>query len=312
MNEKLPEACYVMLHIGTGPSYLEVASAPPIVVHGSRTRFDLDDDIWIEKLEVQCAKNIQKACDAPHHNIVREEQDMHLYAFVRRVPEIEKTRYEGLEDLFAVTALSRLIHPTSIGGRYCARVFHYGLKDSAIQAIQFRGMGSDVFIGRNKRDWLSSEDAKELCRLMPWVAKEKAMPGRVHRAYWYHEYAMRSYYLDVRWTLVVTGLESLISVGKDCLRKQFCDRAGKLAAELQVDLTDNDLQGAYTLRSKLSHGEDFLFGLETTLPKSKHLDLYGRLESLLRSAIRRSLLDERFRNYFRDDAAVEERWAIKP
>jgi len=37
------------------------------------------------------------------------------------------------------------------------------------------------------------------------------MHDRVHRAYLKHEYAMRWFYLDVRWMFVVSGLEGLIA-----------------------------------------------------------------------------------------------------
>ena len=138
------------------------------------------------------------------------------------------------------------------------------------------------------------------------------MHDRVHRAYWNHEYAMRSLYLDVRWMLVVSGLEALISSGEMDNCWQFRDRVRQLAGEFQIDLTDGDLWRAYKLRSKLVHAESFLHGLETVLPKSQHDQLYEKLESLLRVTVRRCLLDENFGSFFRDDAAVEARWPLNP
>jgi hypothetical protein len=272
----------------------------------------LSDDIWIERLDEQLAKHIQKACEPPHYDIDSVEQDRHLYAFVRRVSAVEKSNYEGMDELLAVVALSRLIHPTSIGDRYCAKVFHFGLKDSAICAIQYRGISPDAILSGNHRDWLSVEDAENLRRLMPWSSKDKRMHDRVHRAYWNHEYAVRSLYLDMRWILVVCGLEALVSVGEKELRKQFCDRGGQLAGVCGIDLTDADLRCAYKLRSKLVHAESFLHGLEAVLPKSQHGQLYEKLESLLRDTVRRCLLDENFGSFFRDDAAVEARWPLNP
>jgi hypothetical protein len=309
MNDLLPEGCYVMLHIGTGPSHSEEKSGSPLVVTGS-DHFVLSEDIWIERLDEQLAKHIQKACEPPHYKIDSIEQDRHLYAFVRRASAVEKSNYEGMEELFAVIALSRLIHPTSIGDRYCAKVFHFGLKDSAIQAIQYRGISPDAFLSGKQRDWLSVEDADNLRRLMPWLSKDKRMPDRVHRAYWNHEYAMRSFYLDARWILVVSGLEALISIGEKDNSRQFRDRVQQLAGEFQIDFTDNDLRLAHKLRSKLVHAESFLHGLETILPKSQHNHLYEKLESLLRMTVRRCLLDENFGSFFRDDAAVEVHWPL--
>ena len=139
MNDSLPEPRYIVLHIGTGPSRLEAKSGSQLIVR-NRRRFQLTDDIWIERLGKRIAKRVQRACDPPHHNIRSIDPDRHLYAFIRRVAGVEKTKYEGVTELNAVIALSRLINPTSTGDRYCAQVFRYGAKDSPIFAIRFRGV----------------------------------------------------------------------------------------------------------------------------------------------------------------------------
>jgi hypothetical protein len=299
------------LHIGAAPSQIEEKKGSPLVVTGGN-RFALSDDIWIERLEEELAKDIQRACEPPHYNVGSVVHERHLYAFVRRVPAFEKSSYEGMDELLAVVALSRLIHPTSVGNRYCARVSRFGLKDPVIWSTPYKGISPDAIVSSNHRDWLSVEDAENLRRLMPWLWGDKPMHGRVHRAYWNHEYAMRSLYLDMRWILVVSGLEALLSVGEKHLGRQLRDRGRQLATEFGIDLTDADLRRAYKLRSKLVHGESFLHGLGTILPESQHSQLYMRLESLLRDTVRRCLLDENFGRLFRDDAAVEARWPLKP
>jgi hypothetical protein len=300
MNDPLPGGCYVMLHIAAGPSCVEERDGPQLVVK-DKFRFTLNEDIWIERLDQKLATQVQRACEPPNYNIDGYEKDRHLYALVRRVPEIETSRNEGMDELFAVSALSRLIHPTSIGHRYCAKVFWFGRTDSPIQAVQYRGISPDVFLSSGHRDWLSLEDAEKLRSLMPWVAKNKRMHRRIHRAYWNHEYAMRSYYLDMRWILVVSGLEALITIDEHGLAKQFRDGVQQLAREFQIDFTETNLSHAWKLRSKLVHAEGFLHGLETILPNSQQTELYQRLEDLLRLTLRRSLLDEAFGNLFRDN-----------
>jgi hypothetical protein len=201
MNDGLPEACYVMLHIGTGPSNLEVGSVPPLVVQRNRRRFELREDIWIEKLDRRLASDIQRACEPAHHNIKSDEQDRHLYAFVRRARSV---------------------------------------------------------------------------------------------------------------ALVVSGLEALTSVGGDDLSWQFRVGGREPASELGVDLREGDPKNAYRLRSKLSHGENFLLGLQNVLPPGEHRPLHDRLEQLLRAAVRRCLLDEDFACHFRDDDSVRTRWPVGP
>jgi hypothetical protein len=191
MGNLLPRGCYVVLHIGTGPSRIEEKRGAPLVVTVGSNRFVLSDDIWIERLDEQLAKKHSKGLPATTFQHKQRRTRQTPYAFVRQVPAVEKSNYEGIEDLFMAIALSRLIHPTSIGDRYCARVFHFVLKDSAIQAIQYRGISPDVLLNKDHRDWLSVEDAENLRRLMPWLSKNKRMHGRIHRAYWNHEYAMR-------------------------------------------------------------------------------------------------------------------------
>lgn len=190
LGDPLPKPCYVILHVGIGPSQHEEKQGLALIVKDAE-RFALSDDIWIERLEEQTAKKVQKACEPPHYNIGGADYDRHLYAFIRWVPDGEARRYEGLETLHAVLALSRLIQPTSIGNRYCAQVFHYGRADSGIYAIQYRGISPDVFLNRKQRDWLTVEDGETLRGLTPWLSKDKNMHHRVHRAYWYHEYVMR-------------------------------------------------------------------------------------------------------------------------
>jgi hypothetical protein len=304
------EQCYIVLHVGSGPTRAAEQFGSPLIVRDGNNRFTLTNDIWIERLDKQFATNIQKACQPPHYNMGAADNDRHLYAFVRRATAGEKTKYEGMTELHGLIALSRLVNPTSTGDRYSALVFNYGAKDSAIFSIQYSGM-SDVFLAPAKpRDWLSVDDGNTLLKLMPWLSRK--MHDRVHHAYWNHEYAMRSYYLDARWTLVVSGLEALINVGEAEVAWQFRDRVRQLAGEFQINLSDNDLRLAYKLRSKLVHAESFLSGLQTVLPTADHSALYDKLESLLRMTVRRCLLDQTFGDSFRDAAAVKARWPLSP
>lgn len=145
--------------------------------------------------------------------------------------------------LHAVVALSRLVNPTSAGDRYCVLVYHYGMKNSGIFSIRFRGISPDITLVTDPRDQLSVEDGKVLRTLMPWISGK--MHPRVHRAYWNHEYAMRSYYLDARWTSVVSGLEALMNVGDKEVSWQFRDRVRQLAEEFHIGLSDDDLRTSY-------------------------------------------------------------------
>lgn len=302
----MKDNCYCALHISTGPSLKETETGyPTLVVTDADPHFSLNDEIWIERLDTELAKNIQTACEPRNFNINSQPQDRHLYAFVHSIPN-ERYRYQGTGALFATIALSRLIQPTSMGVRYAAAVFNHGKN---IQAIQFGGVSPDAIISSSERDWLSIEDGENLRQLMVWVPETTLMNKRIHRAYWNHEYAMRSFYLDMRWIFVVSGLEALVSVfsGKGGTGKQFREGVAKLAAELQVSFGPAELGDAWKMRSQIAHGQEFLHNL-TVLPQNEHIDLYRKLEETLRSAVRRCLLDATFASRFRDDATVEKEW----
>jgi len=85
----LRRGCYVILHIRPGPPYPDPNTAPQIAADG---RFELSDDIWIERLDTEFAKRIQRACEPANYNTYNDVHDRHLYAFVREIPENEATR----------------------------------------------------------------------------------------------------------------------------------------------------------------------------------------------------------------------------
>jgi hypothetical protein len=119
-----------------------------------------------------------------------------------------------------------------------------------------------------------------------------------------------SYYLDVRWTLIVSGFEALMNTSENGVARQFSERVRQLDDIFKVGISDRDLKIAYKLRSKIVHAEEFLAGLQKILPQTKHSDLYLRLESLLRKTIERSLLDKTFGDSFSSAADVNKHWPL--
>lgn len=305
----LPLDCYVILHIRPGPPYPDPVSAPQIAANAP---FALSNDIWIEKFDKEFAIHVHESCEPANHRIDNHVWDRHLYAFVRRPPENERLRLpgtvvrdDGIIPLFTVMALSRLVRPTTIGNRYCAKIFPQPALDPMIQALLTSGANPDVWIGGQPQDWLSPEDGLELRQLMPWASPEKLMHARVHRALWNHEDAMRTYFLDFRFPIVVAGLDALTVVERTPgLKERFVRRVGQLATECGIILSKEELEQAYKLRSEVAHGRSFLCGLDGVLPQSHHRPLYDKIESLLRAVVKRCLLDKEFSQSFADDNAV--------
>jgi hypothetical protein len=302
MALSLQQGAYAILHIRAGPPYPD--SNSPIIAS-----FELSQDFWIERLPENLAIKIQRACEPPHHRIDKMVHDRHLYAFMRALPERQTVRHDGLEELLTVVALSRLIEPTTTGDRYCATILPHQDNDPTIEGLTITARCSDVYISDGTKDWLSPNNGLELQKMMPWISKSKKMYDRVHRAYWHHEEAMRSYFLDRRFPLVVAGLESLVNIEKyRDVSKRFVRRTKNLAIELGIDLSPEELDKAFSLRSELAHAQNFLFGLHYILPPDQHRPLYDKLESLLRLAVKQSLLDETFGAYFTNDDTVRAKW----
>lgn len=136
------------------------------------------------------------------------------------------------------------------------------------------------------------------------------MHTRIHRAYWNHEAALRSYYLDVKWVFIVTALEALMNTGENKSRMQFVERVSQLAKYFGDNISEKELHDAYTLRSELAHAQKFLFQLVDVLPQEEHVPLYAKLESLLRKTLLTSLLDPTFGDRFRDVPSVDAQWPV--
>jgi hypothetical protein len=233
MNQSQPETCYVILHLTDGPSQADVKAGARVIVEEGDAPYYFTNDIWMERLGKELAKKIQRACQPRHFNIDDVVHDRHLYAFVKRITAPEKSKFEGISELFGLMALSHLVHPTSIGDRYCARIFRYGDENSPIEAVRFYGVSPDVSLIDGRRDWLSAGDGKTLTQLVPWLSAN--MHKRVHHAYWNHEAALRSYYLDVKWTFMVSAFEALMNTREYFVRMQFRERVKQLAKHFGVN-----------------------------------------------------------------------------
>lgn len=135
--------------------------------------------------------------------------------------------------------------------------------------------------------------------------QQAAFPPRVSRALWYFDYAQRTYYADLRWTLVATALEALVHTGKQASTRHFTHRVPALASEVGAkSLTMAEANLAWDFRSRLSHGDSFL----SAMPNADTA-LYDKLEETLRLAILKAFLEPSFATVFTDDAKIAKRWS---
>jgi len=288
------------------PTYQQLAASHPPV----ENRVRAVSGLYIERLDLQLAKVIMDTCEPKTLGVMAPvRQFAHMYAYVREVhPQSSVTGWDEDHRLSRLVAISRLIHPTSVGLRYAARVSQDS--DSLrIVPAEIHGLAPDTFLSPNhKRDWLSQDEAKVAVELDAKTEPltQPAFPRRVSRALWYYDYAQKTYYADLRWTLIATALEALIHTGKRDSTKHFSRRVPALAAEVgAASLTPDECEDAYDYRSRLSHGDGFLSDMPTA-----DITLYDKLEETLRLAILKAFTEPQFASIFLGDATIAARWKV--
>ena len=122
---------------------------------------------------------------------------------------------------------------------------------------------------------------------------------------WYHEYAARSYEIDLRWTLIATGIEVIVHTDRYKSTRQFVERVQRLSVAVGAgSITKNQAEEMYEFRSSLAHGQG-LRGI--TLEKEK---LYKKMEDILRLTIRKSILESSFQDLLSDPDQIRKIWPV--
>jgi hypothetical protein len=213
------------------------------------------------------------------------------------------------QSLATAVALSRLIHPTSIGFEYSARVI-FGSDNRIKQIIPgpVSGLLAHAYVTPTApRNWLTDNDVSVLRSLLASFHVVSAdLPPRVQRALWNHEYAFTVQWIEVRWTVVATALESLVHTDRRQSTKQFIDRVTALANRVGVSFSPGDAGRAYDLRSSLAHGQGLGTGDDATTA------LYCRMEEVLRASVRLAIQDAAFRDIFRIDDQIRAAFPLVP
>jgi hypothetical protein len=293
----------VIIHTNSG-----IFSAPPGAIQSQPpvVNYQLAEDLEIRKLDHEIVNKVMDLCEPNHYGvdvpIVR--QFAQLYSFVRSGSPSESIWGQPDNRLYICVALSRLVHPTSVGFIYHAQL-NLGQKEELTQCIpiSLEGHPTGAWIAdRDGRDWLTDGDAAELEKLVSKLPL--AVPPRISRALWYNELAARNYYADVRWVFIATALESLIHTSRDGSGHQFRTRTEKLAAAVGLSaFTQAEARSFYDLRSQLAHGQE----IAQLSPANHKLDRLG--EDVLRRVIAKAILEPSFAATFADAAAIEGSWA---
>jgi hypothetical protein len=126
----------------------------------------------------------------------------------------------------------------------------------------------------------------------------------LQRALWYFEYTARSHFVDVRWPLMATIAETLLSTSDDATRN-FVKRVPQVAERLGLRISKRDVSEMWRTRSKIIHGA------AARALSARDLALYALLEDLIRVMLRTALLDRKFRKVFSADESINEAFPIQ-
>jgi len=271
---------------------------PPI-----QSKVQINEDLLIVRLPNGEAHSIMTACEPPGFNFSPARQYTQMYTFMRsNAPDNYEWDVDGV--LNSLLALSRIVQPTTISYAYSAIV----IKDEQDKTTQIipgpvGGPGSDVYIADdNRRNWLNQLEASQLKKLYT-AYQTHGLSDPLSTALWYHEYCTRQYYVDVRWALVSTALESIVHVERYKSTRQFAKRIPMLAKEVKTNITEEEANDFYNLRSEIIHS-----GMGKL--EADHKRLYIMMEDLLRRAITRGIYEPDFSSFLANRDQIRNTWTL--
>lgn len=271
-----------------------------------KKRIDLADDLYIDLLPTDFAQKIFEACEPKGYCFDPVLPFGQMYSFVRKnPPNGDNLTWDKDQRLRLCIALSRLIHPTSISTEYAARIFL--TSEGNIKKIvpgPVSGNSSKAFVVETNLNCLTETDAQNLKQLIEAFEK-KPFEDPLARAMWYHEYAARSYEIDLRWTFIATGIEVIVHTDRYKSTRQFVERVQMLSTAVGAGrITKNQTEEMYEFRSSLAHGQ----GLGEITSEKK--ELYKKMEDILRLTIKKSVLDASFYDFLSDKDQIGMTWPV--
>ena len=169
-----------------------------------------------------------------------------------------------------------------------------------------QGLGAYAFVaGPAWRNWLTEQDALELRTLLAMYDIDR-MPNRIRRAMRHFQYACLTHEFDVRFTLLVTGLEALVNTNSWNVSAQFRKRLAATANDIGMSVSEASAKEAYSFRSNLSHGQR----LEGHDIERQTRDSYVMLEELLRRLLKLAVTDQTFASRFESESSIDAAYPI--
>ena len=169
----------VIIHTNGGIFFAppgSVQSQPPVV------DYRLAEDLEIKRLDHAVTNKVMELCEPNWYGVDRPtRQFAQLYAFVRSGSPSERIWGQPDNRLYMCIALSRLVHPTSVGFIYHAQL-NFGPNGELTQCIpiSLEGHPTGAWIAdREGRDWLTDGDAAELEAFLARDLRYRAVGAKV-------------------------------------------------------------------------------------------------------------------------------------
>jgi len=269
------------------------------------------NDIWLGDIGKQLSNAIIDACEPKGDNSNPTPKPNAPYAFMRRnAPAHEQSlQHDPDGALTKCVMLSRLVHPTSIGFKYAARITTDQDGKRRIIPSNYINHNPHAFVIDPKQNWLTPADVPAISRVMS-AYDHQTVALRIKSALWYHETAARNYYMEIRWPLLITGIEALVHIAGEMNPKNprryagsthvFVDRMlaiGRIESALSI--SEDDLRAIYDRRSSLTHGQSY------ASLKTEDKKLYSLTENSLRNILLKAIVDTRFGSIFAAENALK-------
>jgi hypothetical protein len=287
-----------------------------------RRPMEIAPQLWLGPIPESLRADVVAACLPPGLNFNPVRHDSYLYGyFLTYKGNVSGSTYDfaPARELSRALMLSRLIQPNSASFQMAARV-RKDRGEISIRPLESHGPGSNAWVAQPERDWITVGQARQLRRLLA-CHRSTVLPERVKSALFYFEYAFWMYYVDVRWTLLVTALESLVHVNNERLpaktgrgkqryagsTKVFVDRLLQVQARIPGRrLGEATLRSIYSARSGLAHGQTYNHA------SKKNQRLYRSLEGLVRRILISAITDPQVTSLFTSRVAVTSSLPLRP
>lgn len=275
-----------------------------------REPVELLPDVYLGPLG-KVGEAVMDACTAPGENTpIPVRQYGARYALYRtNAPRDPLFTWDPDRRLQHVLQLSRIVRPHSIGTRFAGRVIAPDERGRRTIIPAWGRLDQKAYVVDEEANWIRDEDVVPIRELIE-AFDPQSLPERVKRAMWHYEYAASVYWVDLRWTLLVTALESLVHTDERSAPRnkrmgantQFIGRLLTLAGRVPgLTLDPEDLAAMYELRSGLAHGQSLPGGMS---PQTRAL--YLHMEFALRSILSTAILDPAVAALLASDSTVRE------